>query len=110
LRIAAEPTLGRQLVAGFLVERVFDLAQRPRIVLAAIAVAAKGAPSSIGVAPVGISTETPSRDASAAMPARKSAVASAGIAAVTGAPPRSAARPMAPSSASNARDTCVGSV
>ncbi|MFN5494995.1 MAG: hypothetical protein ACK5C3_00265 [bacterium] len=38
--IAAAPTLGRQLVAGFLVERVFDLAQRPRIVLAAIAVAA----------------------------------------------------------------------
>jgi hypothetical protein len=38
--IAAEPMLGRQLVAGFLVERVFDLAQQPRVVLAAIAVAA----------------------------------------------------------------------
>ncbi|MFM7261938.1 MAG: hypothetical protein ACKO3W_15210 [bacterium] len=38
--IAAEPVLGRQLVAGHLVERVFDLAQTPRAILAAIATAA----------------------------------------------------------------------
>jgi ABC-type iron transport system FetAB permease component len=38
--IAAEPALGRQLVAGFLVERVFDLAQQPRLMLATIAAAA----------------------------------------------------------------------
>jgi len=38
--IAAEPVLGRQLVAGFLVERVFDIAQAPRLILATIAAAA----------------------------------------------------------------------
>jgi len=37
--IAAEPVLGRQLVAGFLVERVFDLALPPRVAIAGIAVA-----------------------------------------------------------------------
>jgi hypothetical protein len=37
--IAAEPVLGRQLVAGFLVERVFDLALPSRAVIAMIAVA-----------------------------------------------------------------------
>jgi hypothetical protein len=38
--IAAEPVLGRQLVAGYLVERVFDLAQAPRAILATVATAA----------------------------------------------------------------------
>jgi hypothetical protein len=38
--IAAEPVLGRQLVAGYLVERVFDLAQTPRAILATVATAA----------------------------------------------------------------------
>lgn len=38
--IAAEPVLGRQLVAGFLVERVFGLAELPRLAFATIAAAA----------------------------------------------------------------------
>ena len=38
--IAAEPVLGRQLVAGFLVERVFELATEPRLILATVAAAA----------------------------------------------------------------------
>jgi hypothetical protein len=38
--IADEPVLGRQLVAGFLVERVFEVAQAPRLILATIATAA----------------------------------------------------------------------
>lgn len=38
--LAAEPVLGRQLVAGYLVERVFEVALKPRFVLAAITVAA----------------------------------------------------------------------
>jgi len=38
--IAVEPVLGRQLVAGYLVERVFDLAQAPRAILATVATAA----------------------------------------------------------------------
>jgi hypothetical protein len=38
--LAAEPILGRQLVAGYLVERVFDLSLKPRFALAAITVAA----------------------------------------------------------------------
>jgi len=38
--IAAEPVLGRQLVAGYLVERVFDLAQAPRAILATVATVA----------------------------------------------------------------------
>ena len=38
--LAAEPVMGRQLVAGYLVERVFEVALKPRFVLAAITVAA----------------------------------------------------------------------
>ena len=38
--LAAEPVMGRQLVAGYLVERVFEVALQPRYVLAAITVAA----------------------------------------------------------------------
>jgi len=34
--LAAEPALGRQLVAGYLVERVFDAANGPRLALAAV--------------------------------------------------------------------------
>lgn len=37
---AAEPVLGRQLIAGHLVERVFILSETPRLVLAAVAAAA----------------------------------------------------------------------
>lgn len=37
---AAEPVLGRQLIAGHLVERVFILSEVPRLILAAIAAAA----------------------------------------------------------------------
>jgi len=38
--IAREPVLGRQLVAGYLVERVFEFAQAPRAIFAAVATAA----------------------------------------------------------------------
>ena len=41
--IGAEPVLGRQLVAGFFVERVFGLAQVPRAAVAALTVAALAA-------------------------------------------------------------------